>query len=296
MACYKPISGWYSETRKEISFKKPAYPAESIQLPCGRCIGCKLDVSKGWALRCTHEAMLHEDNCFITLTYDDYSLPRIGGHPTLYKPDFKNFIKRARNHLPKFRYVMCGEYGDENDRPHYHALLFGVDFPDRKYLKKTDSGHRLDTSETLDMLWGNGHTYVGDMSFDTAAYVARYTLKKVTGDLAKEHYARVDVDTAEITYIQPEYATRSNRPGIGHDWFTRYMNDVYPKDFVTSGGHKIKPPRYYDILFERFDNDIGNIKVKRKEHARKNKADNTPERLEQREEVKRAQTRTLRRK
>ena len=151
-------------------------------------------------------------------------------------------------------------------------------------------------SEILDSLWGLGFCTIGDVTFDSAAYVARYVMKKVTGDAADEHYSRVDPETGEIYKIKPEYTTMSRRPGIAHGWYEKYKDDVFPNDMVVLNGHKMKPPRYYDGLYEIDDVDAFEaLKSQRKRDALKFVDNNTPERLAIREQVKLAQIKKLER-
>ena len=198
-----------------------------------------------------HEASRHDANSFLTLTYDDDHVPAQG---QLVKHHFQDFMKRLRFHLSpiKVRFYACGEYGESFDRPHFHAVLFGHAFyDDRVPIRKASSGF-LYNSPTLDRLWSFGFCSIGDVTFDSAAYVAGYCLKKVTGDKAKDHYTRVDGPTGEIYEKVPEFALMSNRPGIGADWL-----DTYSSDLLNAGGLMINDtkrsiPRYYlDRLAER---------------------------------------------
>lgn len=181
-----------------------------------------------------HESGLHERNCFVTLTYDDGHLPSDG---SLDRKAFRYFMDRLRKHVgyQTVRYFHCGEYGDRGGRPHYHAILFGYDPEDKRRVARS-SDHPYWTSLELEQLWGLGRCILGNVSFESAAYVARYVTKKVTGERAKAHYGgRV-----------PEYATMSRRPGIGRGWFEQYGDQVYPRDSVVARGFEQRPPRFYD--------------------------------------------------
>lgn len=227
---FNPPVGW-----RQIGWRE-------ITVPCGQCIGCRLDKTSMWALRCMHESHLHEMNCFITLTFNDDNL---APDMSLHKEDFVNFMKRLRDYFDnhyssKIRFFHSGEYGDKNFRPHHHAILFGVDFPDKKVWQKRPNGSIMYRSEILEKLWPYGYSSVGSVTYQSCGYVARYCLKKITGKAAAEYYAgRV-----------PPYLTMSRRPGIGREWFLKYWRDVYPNDFcVTADGHLKKPPRYYDEIY-----------------------------------------------
>ena len=222
-----------------------------------------------------HEAQLHDANSFVTLTYAEEHLPPGG---SLRKADFQRFMKRLRKRIAgKVRFFHCGEYGEELNRPHYHALLFGYDFPDRTPWAERGA-HRTYRSEELEELWPMGHSEIGDVTFESAAYVARYCVKKITGAKADEHY--VDKSTGLIR--EPEYATMSRRPGIGAGWFEKYKADVYPSDEVVSRGHGSKPPRYYDQLLGREDPELLE-QMKAARNRARSREDETPDRLAVRE-------------
>jgi hypothetical protein len=224
---------------------------------------------------------MHSDNAFVTLTYNDANLPSDKG---LHHEHFQKFFKRLRkkySHL-KLRFYMCGEYGDLNARPHFHACIFGLSFDDRVLWSKS-GGNRLYTSPTLDQLWPYGFASIGDVTFESAAYTARYILKKITGQPAFDHYNSIDPDTGEITTRKPEYNKMSLKPGIGKPWLDKFQTDVYPHDYVIINSKKVKPPKYYDKLFKRTDLASGlafdTIEFDRFRLALKHVADNTPDRL-----------------
>lgn len=207
-------------------------------------------------------------------------------------------MKKLRQYYApkKFRFYMCGEYGDEGGRPHYHALLFGLDFEDKTiHSREGEKTHY--TSETLRKIWGLGHVLIGPVTQKTAAYCARYNLKKVTGERAIEHYQRVNSETGEIYWLLPEYTNMSRMPGIGKGWFDKFKSDVYPSDFMVDKGKKYQVPKYYDKQLEKENPDLHKtIKRKRIKRALKRAADNTPQRLAVREECLTAKTKTLKRK
>ena len=214
----------------------------SLEFRCGRCVGCRLSRAQMWSTRCVHEAQMHDESIFVTFTYTDEFLPG----PSLVYVDFQLFMKRLREAVGPVRFFMCGEYGDENLRPHFHALLFGVNFPDRK---KFDS--KLFTSATLERLWGKGHCPFGDVTADSAQYVARYSVKKVSGDMAIEHYRRFDTATGEIVQCVPEFGRMSLRPGIGYPWFQKYWRDIcLARDACVVNGKEVSTPRYYDLKLD----------------------------------------------
>lgn len=255
-----------------------------VTVPCGRCIGCRLERSRQWAIRCVHEASLWEHNSFITLTYDDDHMP-IGG--TLVKEHFQKFMKRLRFlHTGKtIRYFHCGEYGETTHRPHYHACLFNHHFADR-ILYSSTRGNNLYISKELSTLWTYGFSTVGEVTFESAAYVARYIMKKVTGERAADHYQTLDPITGEIHQILPEYTTMSRNKGLGQQWYQKYKNDAYPDDFLIVRGKKMRPPKYYDSIYEQEEPKAHQaLKKQRKKIASVHKSDNTSQRLATKEKV-----------
>nr|QJB20509.1 MAG: replication initiator protein [Microvirus sp.] len=230
------------------------------------------------------EAQTHKETSFITLTYAPEHLPH---PPSLDYSHFQLFMKRLRKRMGPMRFFMCGEYGDQLSRPHFHAIIFGTRFPDRVLWSRSGSGNDLYRSATLEQLWPFGHSSVADVTFESAAYVARYSLKKVTGDLAEQHYRFVDADTGEVTQRTPEFCHMSLKPGIGGRWFELYSSDVYNgHDYVVINGHKCKPPRYFDRLLKRQDPmAFDDVKTAREFKGYSRRDDSTDSRLAARETV-----------
>lgn len=300
MPCYKPLHGYRSETPNDsgkfpVLFSKPkGKDLSELEVPCGRCIGCRLERSRQWALRCVHEASLHPDNTFITLTYDDEHLP---ADRSLDKHHWNLFLKRLRKKLApkKIRFFMCGEYGLDQEslangiqalgRPHFHAIIFNHQFTDLEPYDTNDYQDVQYTSKVLENLWGKGFVTVGNADFESAAYVARYITKKITGDMAIDHYLWCDPDTGESFLREPEYSTQSRRPGIARQWFETYKTDL-DKGFITMRGKKMQPPKYYDKLFEDTDPfKFDELKEIRLLSQRENAHDNTYERLNIKEQI-----------
>lgn len=294
MACYHPLTAYRSRDGSVIFYNRG--DCDEIQLSCGQCVGCRLERSRQWATRCVHESKSHEHNCFITLTYDDDHVPYDGG---LHYKDFQLFFKRLRKRFPNntIRFYMCGEYGENYGRPHFHACVFGLDFPDRVIHSRTGSDHFIYRSEILEKLWPFGFSSVADFSFETAAYVARYVMKKITGRKAVAHYEVLDVMTGEIISRNPEFCRMSLKPGIGATWFAKYGNsDVVVRDSVVINGVESTVPRYYDKLLKRSDPmKYDDIKTQRMLDNYKFRADNSPQRLEAKETVVKARISQLKR-
>jgi hypothetical protein len=282
MPCYSPIRAYRSrdginpDTGKwPIVFNiYDGYGDLPIDVPCGQCIGCRLERSRQWAIRCVHEASLYDNNCFVTLTFDDDHLDK---NLSLNKRDFVLFMKKLRFKFGQgIRFFHCGEYGFLLQRPHHHVILFNFDFPD-KYLWDIRNGNRLYRSPELEALWPYGFSSIGDVTFESCAYVARYIMKKVTGKNAGSHY----------NGREPEYITMSRRPGIAREWFDKYQTDVFPNDYVViRNGLKCKPPKYYDNIYDKIDpKSMKHVKFNRKLDALKRKDDNFPRRLNVRERI-----------
>lgn len=285
MACYHPVPGWYSrkmnETgRRSITFRmSEGYSDRPVSVPCGNCIGCQLEKARRWAVRCSHEASLYEDNCFVTLTYNSDNLP---SHGSLRPSDFVNFMKRLRHERDGIRFFQCGEYGARLERPHHHALLFNWRFPDQEEWSVRE-GTTLYRSPMLERLWPYGFSSIGEVNFDTAGYVARYAMKKVKGEAARAHYGKK----------VPEYLTMSRRPGIGRGWLDKYLTDIYPSDEMVVNGVVTRPPRYYDDLVGKYSPGLlAGVKKKRMQQAEAS-PDNKGSRAVVREAVKEAAISTL---
>ena len=297
MPCYKPLHGYHGPGG--ITFQKiHSFGFSHIDIPCGRCIGCRLDKARDWALRCYHEASLYDNglnNSFITLTYDDENLPP---HDSLKKIHFQKFIRALRKKTKqKIRYYMCGEYGDLNGRPHYHAILFGYKFPNCK-LVNIRNENRVYTSPFLSQMWKYGTHEIGSVTYQSAGYVARYILKKQNGEYAEREYAIPDPETGELTGQQKQhpYTQMSLKPGIGKKWYDKNKSDLFPHDYaVAPNGRKCPVPTYYRRLLEREDPELANeLRTNRIEKCSDN-PDNTPDRLEVREFCKQKQAERLKR-
>lgn len=299
MTCYSPLraykGGVTSRGKQEILWRAPAgTPTQT--LPCGKCIGCKLAYSKSWAIRCMHEAQMHDQNSFVTLTYDEDHLPADGN---LRLEDFQLFMKRLRKRFGKCRFFHAGEYGGRFGRPHYHAILFGLDFPD-KVLKTQRNGYRFFASAELERLWPFGFHSIGDVTVASASYVARYCVKKATDRNIESFTDEVSglrywVDSSSGELRRPEYTTMSRRPGIGLEWYRKFKSDVYPSDSVVLEGFESKPPRFYDNQLDKEDPDLLE-ELKRKRCALVPKGEEASlERLAVKEFVKMRQIQTLKR-
>lgn len=286
MPCFHPLRAFKTSSGDVVFSELRRHDVVAqLSLPCGQCVGCRLERSRQWAVRCMHEASLHDFNAFITLTYDDAHLPADG---SLHYDHYQRFMKRLRKAIAphEVRFYMCGEYGEQEFRPHFHACLFGYDFPDKKFLKNTSAGGALYTSEMLERLWPYGMSSTAAVTFASAAYVARYCMKKITGKGSEQFYRRVDPDTGEIYQLTPEFNKMSLKPGIGARWFEKFKSDVYPHDRVIVNGKEAMPPKYYDKLYDReFPDEFEFLQFARELDGRLRFPDNTDERLAIKEAV-----------
>ena len=281
MPCYSPIKARRRPDGSVVmlgSVHEPALlsQAGSFALPCGRCIGCRLKYSQMWAIRCVHEASMYDQNCCVTLTYSDDHLPE---HGDLVYRDFQLFMKRLRQKFKGrlVRFFCGGEYGDKTLRPHFHALLFNFDFSDKVVYSERGGRPVLWSSAIADGLWRCGNVVVGEASFDSAAYIARYVTKKVYGDLAEQHYTDPDTGyrlTAEFAHMSLKNG------GIGIPWLRKFGAGVARELTVVSDGKELYAPRaYVNYLSDFYEEHVGDVQEALKRKMAKLRVDNTPKRL-----------------
>lgn len=299
MTCFHPIKAFRSREKTAaggygVTFNphQALVEGSSFSVPCGRCIGCRIARSREWAMRCHHEAKQYLFNCALTLTYDNEHLP---DDYSIHVRELQLFIKRLRKSVePKIvRFFACGEYGDHDQRPHYHVLLFNHQFSDLKLWKRSAKGYDHFTSSELDQVWGKGLATTTTVTYQSAAYVARYNLKKIGGDLAAVHYERVHPLTGQLVRVEPEFMLCSRRPGIGSAWYSEFKSDIFPSDFTVVDGKKHPVPRYYFLKHEEEERE--KLKRQRKLVANRQREHMTKERLAVRETVKAAQLKRLKR-
>lgn len=236
-------------------------------IPCGKCVGCRLEYSRQWAMRCTLEALQHEFNYFVTLTYDDPNLvkmpyhvgadPYTGevlfeGHPSpLIPDDLTKFMKDLREYYRThynhdgIRFFACGEYGGKSGRPHFHLILFNCPIPDLSLYKRNFQDKPLYNSKIFSDRWKKGYVVIAECNFDTCAYVARYIMKKQTGQNGIMY---------DILGLTPEFTRMSRMPGIGRTYYDENSDKIYKYDQITIVGSKGKilspcPPKYFDLQY-----------------------------------------------
>ena len=292
MPCYQPLIRALDKRGNQIFYKKEdAYFYSSIYeerntVPCRQCYGCRMRKRLDWTLRGVHELQTQEVASFITLTFDQEHVP---DDWSIQKEHLQKFFKRLRKRLGaiEIRYYACGEYGEISDRPHYHAIIYGYDFPDKEQIGCSKSGNIYYTSPLLAKCWKFGFNVVADVSMQSIAYVAKYSMKKITGDAAAEHYIKVNRNTGEEHPVQPEFQLASRNPALGRAWFERYTSDVFPSDEVVHEGKQFPVPQYYLDLLEKQNPDLFDLVKHQREYAVINSdTDITVKRLAEMERVK----------
>lgn len=199
-------------------------------VPCGKCVGCRLDRARVWAVRCMLERKLHDAACFVTLTYNDAHLPPLG---SLQPDDLARFWKRLRKAVGKVRYFAAGEYGTHTARPHYHAIIFGWSPPDLERISRNHEGSYLYTSAQLTDIWTYGATVVGECTAASAAYVARYCSKAMMNDW--------EADDRRV----PPFTRASRNPGLGGDYYETFKRSLAGNDTVVVDNQRYRLPRYF---------------------------------------------------
>ena len=265
-------------------------------VPCGQCLGCRLDYAREWSARIMAEKKNYSDDLswFITLTYDDSHLPKPRmipdkvdeetGEVITFKPSpfssvdkkvHQKFMKRVRKKFqPKvgvpIKYFCSGEYGSLSGRCHYHYIIFGLKLDDLQLVKNNRLGDSIYTSAELQSCWTDdkhiplGFVGIGSVTTDSAGYCARYAIKK---------RKVVDVDTYAKLGIDPEFICMSTKPALGKRYFEDNLDKIYKTDEIIMQGRDAafvtKPPKYCDTLLDRVDPEkLEMIKQKRKANAK----------------------------
>lgn len=285
MPCYSPMLAGIMPGRtrngktvlrflgKVARYRGVPRPEGSKVLPCKVCIGCRLQKSHNWAVRLTHEAKSWPDACFLTLTYSDDFLPQtIHGEMTLKKSHLRTFFNDLRGRLSyrsdnerKIKFFAVGEYGDLNGRPHYHAALFGLGSSECGAVgtRPARSGAPQFELPVINEVWKYGDHTVAALTFESAAYVARYALKKVCGSYEEDFGLIPERETP-----LKEFQSQSN--GLGGLHLAEWWEDIYPADqVVVPGRGAFKPPEYYDRAIEKADPVLWQEVKEAREKARK---------------------------
>lgn len=244
MSCFFPIPAWQSKNPSEsgkhpLFFMPPKDIKDSFMIPCGKCLGCKASLSLMWSIRCYHESLSHLQSSFLTLTYDDESLPK---NNSLLKSDLQKFFKRLR-HSVNFRYFACGEYGDLSGRPHYHALIFGKDWLEGY----VPINGKLYMHPDLTKTWGHGHVSIGAVTPESISYVTGYVSKKIAA--------------AKPVGREPEFRVMSRRSGIGKEFAFKHLDDLVRTGTAVMGGKEYPIPLQY---FRWLEDELADVKADRK--------------------------------
>jgi len=288
VSCFRPLPSQYRDDGtvrvRPYSKARPAADDE-FEVPCGKCIGCKVDRARAWSIRIGHEAQSWDSNLFCTF---DYSPEHLKSWSLEY-PDFQGFMKRLRKRLPSpIRFFVAGEYGETYKRPHWHAILFNCRFPDQERFKNGTLQSLL-----AEELWGKGRVVIGDVNATSAAYVAGYTYGKRYGAEAQDYYEDlVNPLTGEVGRRRSELVVMSRRPGLGAEWYRRFGSDLFPNDVAVQEGRQYKVPRYYAEKFRASNpGEWEAISERRYLKALERPEESTVERREVREKVAEAKNR-----
>lgn len=253
MRCIRPINA-RKNLSGDIVYNNPlSSSTQQFQFECRKCLPCRLNIAREKAIRCVHEAKMHEDNIFLTLTYNDASLES----PWLQYEDFQKFIKKLREdtarrfmayanegdgpkitikearNITKVTYMVTGEYGEKTKRPHWHAIIFNYRPTDATKKYTTEQGEQVYHSEEIETLWGKGNTEFGSVTMESAGYVARYAAKKLVHGKDQDHP------------YQPIHKT-SSKHAIGKKWLEKYWRRTFEQgNIMLPDGQVLKIPRYY---------------------------------------------------
>lgn len=296
---------YYSDSWKNQApsvFLSPEWKA--IKTPCGGCLDCRLRKSREMAIRCVHEAQMNAEkgNCFITLTYNNENLPE--GNTFDFSHPVK-FMKRLRRYYGNgIKSYGCAEYGEKGGRPHYHLLVFGLRPSDMYFWRNSGNPRmqcKLYRSPSIEKLWGKGkgknfvqfgNVEIGEVTFQSAAYVARYVLKK--------NKEKTELEK-ELGRFHEKSICVSRREGIGLGWIKKYYSDVYTQDLVyfknrKGSVQKMKPPRYYDRKVQDLKLvEFEKLKLQRIVDSSKNLVEQTKSRLMTKKIIKQRQLKQLKR-
>lgn len=260
MRCTSPRTVGFKADGKTLAWSPKSRSLEYavFQLPCSKCIECRLDYARQWAVRCVHEAQMYDNNCFLTFTYSDEHL----GDNRLDYSDFQKLMKKLRKlQDAPMGFFVTGEYGELTKRKHWHAIIFNWSPPDKKEDGQNHRGDKIYTSEMLTKIWGKGHCNSGSVTFDSAAYVARYAAKKLIHGKDGEH------DYNPIS-------KKSSKHAIGKKWLEQFWPDVFSRgSVVLRDGSEIGIPRYYEKWFhdnhpEKWIRYVTEVKFEKSEIAR----------------------------
>lgn len=265
----------FYETSRNKYFSHSMVFRDYVDIPCGKCLACRLDKARDWATRIMIERSLCEQSCFLTLTYDDVHVPRtcyaepingevVGDSYTLCKRDLQLFMKRLRKHIrgQKIKYFACGEYGDSTARPHYHVIILGW-CPDDLELFRLVDGNPYYLSELVERLWSQdgckiGNCIIGEVTMQSAGYVARYTTKKLYGQ---------DSCYYDALNLEPPFVCMSLKPALAYEYFVDNLDKIFSDSAIflstESGGKRVPIPRYAYKILERENPSLYDVVIER---------------------------------
>lgn len=288
MKCTSPRMVGFQADGKTLAWSQKIASKEyaSFQLPCGKCLACRLEYARTWAVRCLHESMIHERNCFVTFTYDEENVPEKLDYShfqlfmktlryqawdkatkVLWKGHtrdersrkWKELDKETRKELAtvfEIGVFVTGEYGDRTKRPHWHALLFNYQPSDGTHKYTSERGDKVYESKELTSLWGKGAVEYGSITFESAGYCARYAAKKLAHGHDDKHS------------FQP-ISRKSSKHAIGKRFLEKYWPDVFNYgQIVLPNGTITSIPRYYEKWLAKHRPDdweayLDRVKLKR---------------------------------
>lgn len=237
MECSSPLSASFdSDGRITFSAKNASCEYVPFRVPCGKCLACRLNRAREKAVRAFHESQMHDSSMFLTLTYNDEHI----GDSRLHYRHFQLYMKKLRKRTAnKLTYMVTGEYGEQTKRPHWHAIIFGYEYPDKKRVRSTELEHSVYESRLLESDWPLGFCEFGGVTIDSASYVARYAAKKLVHGHDQDHD------------FHPIHRT-SGRNALGKRWIEKYHEQTFTHGYVRlPNGEKTGIPRYYKDWYKK---------------------------------------------
>lgn len=248
MPCFYPLEAYANPSGGRVLFSRPPGHSGRVQhIKCGQCMGCRRDDQIEWSVRCFHESVLWKESWFLTFTYDDEHLPSSG---SVSKREVQTLFKRLAKAAKAagllegsgLRRFGNAEYGTQTLRAHYHAIVFGLALNDLKRWKKNERGEQMWTSAFLERAWGKGRVVVGQVTPDSVAYVAGYTVRDK--EAKRVPYGVLEPHTGEIVERVPPFRYMSRRPGVGSAFLDKFLPQ-FQHDYCVLNGRKVPTPQYY---------------------------------------------------
>lgn len=253
--------------KEKTAILSPVPKYVDLRLPCGKCIGCHADKARNYATRAIHEYYSDRDRegCFVTLTFNEEMLRKrdVSNYKSISRSELSGFIKRLRERVyakygKTIRIFASGEYGEIKNRPHYHLLIYGFDFPDKyEFSFRYHNGERISyfRSPFLESIWkpagdspSYGFSVIGAMTQSSCQYVASYVSDKLD-EFGDKDYKQLGID-------KPFFYTPS-KEGLGFQYFQKYYKSIYSIGYCHwHNGVKAPIPGYYTSLLKRYDPEL----------------------------------------